>query len=640
MENSDRYCFVIDACGYPSCDYKRGGIETLEDNNFKVFFAYSDNNPNLQKYLMLSTNSICSEIFIDRSTNPVRYNFGDFVVEQIFNTSEKQHIILTSSGLKKLPKDFGKISTTSISDYDHDGLTDIAEINTGLVTFEANGAISYPSFDIIKEKTCGELFYVERGLERLEADMDKTFHNFMRSITIMPIKSDPTDKDGDKDKVVDGVDLRPLKYIPNFENVDLDSEEIICYYNMRMDMLPCYDEYGYPITGENRKNIKTKYYFDEYILTRYPYLEYNQWTEEIYGLSEKEIYFQNSYDQIIEGNGYDGDVTLLGTVGSIIVGFTPFGIICDIRDITIDVVQFDKDKGFKQGKDWYLQAIPDFIGILPLAGDIYRGAGDSLSLLSKTDATKIVNEAIESATDSTGKIIKSSDEIVKTISDEAEAIVKEIDYKKTDEIVDVIGDTASEASAKIAKKAVDTSELIGESGKFIDDTLEAKYLDYVNGKIKNGGKIKGRLDWKKAVDNFKNNRKIFKGIKFNRKAWAESPELYHEIHLANGKILDTYDPKNGLIISRKATDLSDIKKSTFESYLREMINKYKPGTRIRSDKYKYFLEEFNLEPIDGDVLKGKMCLEIPSSNKDFEYIDEYIELAKSKYNITIIFRDE
>ncbi len=447
----------------------------------------------------------------------------------------------------------------------------------------------------------------------------------------MPINSDPTDEDGDKDKVVDGLDLRPLKYIPNFENLNLDKNEISCYYYMRMDMIPCSDEYGNKITSENRENIKTKYYFDEYILTRYPYREYHEWTAETYGLSEIEIYFQNSFDQIIEGNGYEGEVTLLGLFGSVVIGFTPFGIICDIRDITVDVSQFDRDKGLNQGRDWYSQAIPDFIGILPLAGDIYKGADESLSILSKTDATKIVNEVIDGATDSTGKIVKSSDEIVKTISDEAEAMAKQIDYDKTDEIIDVVGDSNSAASAKIVKKAVDSSELIGQGGKFVDNVLEAKYQKYVKGKIKAGKPYRDRLDWKKQSDYFLGNINIKRGNDFNLKAKNEKWYPYNEVVLSNGKRLDSYDPELKMIVSRKATNLDDITEDTFKKYLSELKSKYAKGTKINSPKYG--------DDLKGKVLEGNYYLEIPSSNMDLPNIEYYENIAK-EYDVTIIYMDE
>lgn len=62
------------------------------------------------------------------------------------------------------------------------------------------------------------------------------------------------------------------------------------------------------------------------------------------------------------------------------------------------------------------------------------------------------------------------------------------------------------------------------------------------------------------------------------------------------------------------------------------IIKYSAGIKIRSDKYK--------KDLDGKTLKGKQILEIPNSNQNFDQIQEYIDLAKNKYNIEIRFRPE
>lgn len=54
-----------------------------------------------------------------------------------------------------------------------------------------------------------------------------------------------------------------------------------------------------------------------------------------------------------------------------------------------------------------------------------------------------------------------------------------------------------------------------------------------------------------------------------------------------------------------------------------------------------FLENNNNHPeIDGKPLKGKQILEIPEINKNFSEIEQYVELAKNKYNIEIRFRSE
>lgn len=67
----------------------------------------------------------------------------------------------------------------------------------------------------------------------------------------------------------------------------------------------------------------------------------------------------------------------------------------------------------------------------------------------------------------------------------------------------------------------------------------------------------------------------------------------------------------GEIVSRKATDLEMIQMDTFERYLKELRDKYPPGTKIRSDTNRQ---------IDGQKLRGRQILEIPASNKNFEKI--------------------
>ena len=125
---------------------------------------------------------------------------------------------------------------------------------------------------------------------------------------------------------------------------------------------------------------------------------------------------------------------------------------------------------------------------------------------------------------------------------------------------------------------------------------------------------------------------LFKrGNDFNAKARDNLWYKFEEIHLANGKRLDSYDDITGEIVSRKATDLGNIQFSTFENYLKEMGQKYAPGTTIRSNKY---------PEIDGQVLQGQQILEIPASNQLLSNIQEYIDFARDNYNIILRFRPE
>lgn len=191
------------------------------------------------------------------------------------------------------------------------------------------------------------------------------------------------------------------------------------------------------------------------------------------------------------------------------------------------------------------------------------------------------------------------------------------------------------SSDRIEELAEGVDDLLNASGKFIDDVLEADYLKYVTRKTNAGKTPRPRLEWKKVRDYWLNDSPLARGNAFNKKAVDNKWYPYNEVHLGNGKRLDSYKPPSngnpGEIVSRKATNLDDIQLSTFESYLNEMLAKYSPGTAINSPKYSPYL--------DNQILQGNMYLEIPVSNQSISNIQDYINLANSK-GITLRFKPE
>ena len=183
------------------------------------------------------------------------------------------------------------------------------------------------------------------------------------------------------------------------------------------------------------------------------------------------------------------------------------------------------------------------------------------------------------------------------------------------------------AVEKLAKEKA----LLGTAGKFKDAALENGYLAYIARKNQQGKPPRDRIDWKEAYDYWLHDSPMARGNAFNNTANKKEWYPYNEIHLTNGKRLDSYDPVKGEIVSRKATDLEMIDMKTFERYLKELRDKYPPGTKIRSNTH---------PKIDGQELHGKQILEIPASNKNFERIDEYIAKAEKEYGIEIRFREE
>src|SRR5699024_9216402 len=79
-------------------------------------------------------------------------------------------------------------------------------------------------------------------------------------------------------------------------------------------------------------------------------------------------------------------------------------------------------------------------------------------------------------------------------------------------------------------------------------------------------------------------RNIKKGNAFNKKMAVKYPhnEIYIEKPSAkSGKVrLDSYNPKKGEIVSRKYTQLANIKFQTAKNYINELKNKYPPGAKI------------------------------------------------------------
>jgi hypothetical protein len=111
---------------------------------------------------------------------------------------------------------------------------------------------------------------------------------------------------------------------------------------------------------------------------------------------------------------------------------------------------------------------------------------------------------------------------------------------------------------------------------------------------------------------------VRRGQRFNRT--RQRAYDYNEIYLENGKILNSYMPGEQ-IISRKATDFDNIKPETFEGYVREINQKYAPGTKIRSGKY---------SKLNRTELRGQKILEVPDSNLNAKNRQDYEAIAERR----------
>lgn len=207
--------------------------------------------------------------------------------------------------------------------------------------------------------------------------------------------------------------------------------------------------------------------------------------------------------------------------------------------------------------------------------------------------------------------------------------------KYTDKAVDLENSSKKllKATDKLEIKDIDFNIFTKKINfkKFNDTDLEVKYRKYVIRKKKEGKVPRNKSDWKECREYWLNNSPMARGNRFNKKAVKERWYPYNEIHLENGKRLDSYDKVAGEIISRKATDLDKISFKQFDKYLKELKNKYAEGTVIRSNKY---------SEIDGEKLTGTQILEIPKSNEKLDNIEDFIKYAEKKYKIKIRFRSE
>ena len=99
--------------------------------------------------------------------------------------------------------------------------------------------------------------------------------------------------------------------------------------------------------------------------------------------------------------------------------------------------------------------------------------------------------------------------------------------------------------------------------------------------------------------------------------------------------LDSYDPQTGEIVSRKYTQLSEVSEETAIRYLKELEDKYSPGSIIADVPSNKTGSNEKIFELNGDnVLRGQMILEVPVQKADIP--PNVLEYAKKN---DIIIRD-
>ena len=80
--------------------------------------------------------------------------------------------------------------------------------------------------------------------------------------------------------------------------------------------------------------------------------------------------------------------------------------------------------------------------------------------------------------------------------------------------------------------------------------------------------------------------------------------------------LDSYNPHTGEIVSRKYTQLSEVSEETAIRYLKELSDKYAPGSIIADVPSNRTGANKGIFDVNGDnVLRGEMILEVPVQKK-------------------------
>ena len=80
--------------------------------------------------------------------------------------------------------------------------------------------------------------------------------------------------------------------------------------------------------------------------------------------------------------------------------------------------------------------------------------------------------------------------------------------------------------------------------------------------------------------------------------------------------LDSYDPQTGEIVSRKYTQLSEVSEESAIRYLKELSDKYSPGSIIANVPSNISKANAGIfKENKGNILDGQMILEVPVQHK-------------------------
>ncbi|MFZ4545266.1 MAG: hypothetical protein ACOYOA_14540 [Saprospiraceae bacterium] len=263
------------------------------------------------------------------------------------------------------------------------------------------------------------------------------------------------------------------------------------------------------------------------------------------------------------------------------------------------------------------------IGAAQAKKDKYAGGGNTMKHEAGMDGVSL---AMALFTGGGKKMLENVADIknLKKAADEFEDIADDVLDGVSDNIDDAISKDISKELNEGITDAIEAESSIDALGDMAENTTGKVELPEYKAKRKRGNDFnaKRKTDYDYSEITIEHpDRKYTKGKNKGK------PKRY---------ILDSYGEDLD-IVSRKATNLSEIKQTTFERHLRELVSKYPEGAKIVKP---------SKPEIHGKVLKGNFKLEIPETNMNFPRLQEYRDLAKDfmyngkKYSIDIILKPE
>ncbi len=598
-EGSDRFCFVIDVCGYPRVDSGIGAIATFNKNNVRLSFSYNANNTNTLNYTLLSTGA-CEAAVIGGG----RYNFEDFIIREIFGEHENEYPIISAVGWKRINLDepitkecrdfsfvvktdpslrYDIIKNNELADTDGDELYDFEEImfeteeGNDLITFDASGNVVLPNF----EDCTGALpwnrriFYVEEGLRRY-ADVAK-FQDLYK-LRILPIKSDPTSEDSDGDDIDDEeetfIGTSCLSNDTDKDGLD-DCTEYINWYDP-LNPNPDGDIYGD---------------YEEFVNGTNPYaVDFTAaaWAAEF-------------VKGVVEGDIIK-DPSIPALIGQIAGGIAPgVGTVADVRDTIVNA-----SRG-----DWAMAGM-SAVGIVPVGGDALKTATNITQFIAKKsdDASQIAELIITFSKRSSTTFSRARASV------SFEDLTKIVPASSLDELIEAFGKSNKKISRDFYLKVAEIAE---EAGKKIPTIVDQLSNDNILAVIKLDKDIWIKGPWERGdiIDAMYNN-------------------LTH-----NYKTYDHFNLDTGVATSVKSIDLmSPTYKDAFENAkgLEYRLNRVKDQLISGDDFIKNV--EVDGKYIDNQKIERKalhlVFPDVPITNDQKNIIEDFVKNIKKDNEIDII----